>query len=124
MKKEEIKNAIMDALNKNYRKARSSWKRGVIAYAIELIDDLDASKKITEKALLNGARNWAEYSKGGCSLIYDDDICRRLCAPWEIKRKRMGDLPPNGRETWIDVQARALYQAAHMIIRIARGIEK
>ena len=112
--------SISIELEARYRKARSAWSRGVILYADELLDNIwDDDGKVTEAHLLNGARDWKEYSEGGCSLIYDDDICRRLCAPWEIKRKRGGTLPPNGRETWLDVQARALYQAAHMIIRIA-----
>lgn len=118
MKKEEIKNAVIDALKKE--KARSAWKAGVILYAFDILDNIEDGE-VTEKNLLNGAENWKEYSYGGCALIYDVDICRRLCAPWEIKRKRIGSLPPNGRETWLDVQARALYQAAHMILRIAQG---
>ena len=112
MKKEEIKNALKK------EKARSHWKRGVIAYAIEILDNSTESTEISEKALLNGASNWKEYSEG-CSLIYDEDICRRLCAPWEIKRKRMGTLPPNNRETWLDVQARALAEAAQLILKIS-----
>ena len=111
------KKELYEALNK--QKARSSWKCGVITYAIELIDNLDDSKKITEKALLNGARDWKEYSEGGCSLIYDNEICQRLCAPWEIKRKRGGELPPNKHETWLDVQARALCQASYMIMAMS-----
>ena len=113
--------SIRIELDKHYRKARSAWKRGVLLYADELLDNIrdNDDGKVTEAHLLNGARDWKEYSKGGCSLIYDNEICQRLCAPWESKRKRGGDLPPNGRETWLDVQARALYQAAHMIIRIA-----
>lgn len=112
------KKALCDALNVRYRKARSYWKRGVIAYAIKLVDNLDDYEEITEKGLLNGAKNWHEYSEGGCAFIYDADICLRLCAPWEIKRKRCGALQPNGQETWLDVQARALYQAASLIMRI------
>ena len=112
MKKEEIKNALKK------EKARSHWKRGVIAYAIEILDNSTESTEISEKALLNGASNWKEYSEG-CSLIYDEDICRRLCAPWEIKRKRGGALPPNNRETWLDVQARALAEAAQLILKIS-----
>ena len=116
------KKEMYEELNRQYRRARSAWQRGVIAYAIELIDNLDDSvKEITEKALLNGARDWKEYSEGGCAFIYDYDICIRLCTLGEIKRKRMGDLPPNGRETWLDVQARALYQAAQEILRIKKG---
>lgn len=114
MKKREMENA----LNGRYHKARSNWERGVVAYALELVYGLDDDKEITEKVLLNGAKNWQEYSEGGASLICDADICLRLCAPWEIKRKRGGALPPNGRETWLDVQARALYQAASLIMRI------
>ena len=114
MKKREMKNA----LNARYYKARSNWNRGVVAYALELVYGLDDDEEITEKVLLNGARNWHEYSEGGASLIYDADICLRLSAPWEIKRKRGGALPPNSKETWLDVQARALHQAASLIMRI------
>ena len=120
--KKEIKNAIMKALEKE--KARSAWKKGVILYAIDILDSIDDEKEITEKNLLDGADNWKKYSYGGCALIYDVDICHRLCTPSEIKRKRDGDLPPNGRETWLDAQARALYQAVRLIIKIKRGIEK
>lgn len=104
-----------------YRKAHSAWERGVILYADELLDNVWDDGKITERTLLNGARNWQEYSESGCSLIYDEEICHRLCPPWEIKRKRGGDLPPNSRETWLDVQARALLQAAMLIIRITNN---
>ena len=96
---------------------RSAWNRGVVRYAMELMNNVDG-KEITEKNLLGGADNWKEYSYGGSALIYDVDICHRLCTPSEIKRKRGGDLPPNRHETWLDVQARALYQAAAMIMRI------
>ena len=111
--------SISIELEVEYQKARSAWSRGVLLYADELLDNIWEDGKVTEAHLLNGARDWKEYSEGGCSLIYDEDICHRLCAPWEIKRKRGGDLPPNSRETWIDVQARALTQAAKIIIRIA-----
>ena len=109
---------IISELETRYRKSRSAWSRGVILYADELLDNIKGGKT-TELHLLNGAKDWQEYSKRGCSLIYDEEICQRLCAAWEIKRKRGGDLPPNTHEGWLDVQARALYQAAHMLIRIA-----
>ena len=111
-----MKEKIEKALEKE--KARSAWKRGVIIYAIEILDNMDDKEEITEKNLLNGAEDWHQYSEGGCSLIYDDEICYRLCTPWEIKRKRKGDLPPNSHETWLDVQARALHQAARLIMKI------
>lgn len=113
--------------------ARSAWKRGVKVYALELLESLEEginggyidpadleSPALLKKALLNGAADWNQYSLGGCSLIYDGDIAKRLCTPSELKRKRGGDLQPNSQETWLDVQARALYQAARWIINAAR----
>ena len=117
----KAKSSIIIELVARYRKANSAWSRGVILYAAEILDNIQDDGKVTEERLLNGAKDWKEYSEGGCSLIYNDEICHRLYAPWEIKRKRGGDLPPNRHKTWIDLQARALYQAAHMIISIANS---
>lgn len=112
----------------------SAWNRGVKSYAVDLLDELAEniqggyidpadleSPALLKKALLNGAADWAQYSWGGCSLCYDCQIAERLCTPSELKRKRGGDLQPNSRETWLDVQARALYQAARWIIDAARA---
>lgn len=101
------------------RKDRSAWDKGVNAYALELLDNLAdltpddlADPEAVRGALLNGADTWERYSYGGCSLIYDCDIAARLCTPSELRRCKGGDLNPNSRETWLDVQARALFQAA------------
>lgn len=106
-------------------KPRSAWSKGVRRYAIELIEyvemaDFEGSDSLRKKVLLNGAENWRHYSEAGCALIYNSDIAERLCAPWEIKRTKNGKLNPNSRETWFDIQARALYQAASLILRAAR----
>ena len=122
MEKEEIKKAIMDALEKE--KARSAWNRGVMRYALELINTVEIGEEITEKRLLNGAKDWKEYSEGGCALIDDELICRRLCSPSEIKKTHNGERRPNKQENWIDVQARALFQAARLIMKIKREVEK
>lgn len=116
--------AITAAIND--RKTRSAWDKGVTLYALELLDnlrDLPAaeSRQEIQKALLNGARDWREYSWGGCSLIYNGDIAERLCSPSELKRCRGGEWRPNRREEWLDVQARALYQASRLICRAAEG---
>ena len=100
---------------------RSAWSRGVKEYAVELVeglnDDADLSNEaLLQKALLNGASSWAEYSEGGCALCYDVDIAERLCPPSAVKRYKWGMLPPNGRETWLDVQARALWQAHKVVV--------
>lgn len=114
--------------------ARSAWDNGVKVYALELLESLEEginggyidpadleSTALLKKAMLNGAADWSQYSWGGCSLCYDCQIAARLCTPSELKRKRGGDLQPNSRETWLDVQARALYQAARWIINAARA---
>ncbi len=113
------------------RKDRSAWKRGVNAYAMELLDTMHEqlaydhrnhridyytgvcmTYKQIAAILLNGADDWYQYSRGGCALVCDCDIAERLCTPSELKRNRHGDRNPNGRESWLDVQARALQQAA------------
>lgn len=76
--------------------ARSAWRRGVSAYALELLDSV-AGRAAYEghgpedvaqlrKWMLDGARDWSEYSYGGCSLVYDGDIAERLCTPSELRR--------------------------------------
>lgn len=110
----------------NARKDRSAWDKGVTAYALEIIEEWDDSREwngspADKKELLNGADNWTQYSEGGCALIYDGDIAERLCNPSELKKTRNGDRNPNGRETWIDLQARALSQAANRITKTGRA---
>lgn len=103
---------------------RSAWDRGVMIYALELINTVEIGEEITEKNLLNGADNWKQYSEGGCALIYNVDICLRLCTPYEIKQTNSGDRRPNKQENWIDVQTRALYQAARLIMKIKEEVAK
>ena len=113
-------------------KPRSAWGRGVKAYAEELVEELReaveggyidegdlANRRLFERAMLNGAADWTQYSEGGCALCYDGQIAERLCAPWELRRTDHGRKDPNPRENWIDCQSRALYQAAHLVLSLA-----
>ena len=128
MKKEDyLKN--MKIANKIFEKIenvnpRSAWNHGVVRYALELINSIEVGEEITEKRLLNGAESWHQYSEGGYAFIYDELICRRLCSPSEIKKTKDGKRQPNKQETWLDVQARALYQAARLIMKIKKEVEK
>ena len=99
--------------------ARSAWDKGVLATVCDMLADCEANgiTHPTETDLLNGARNWSDWAQGGCGLVYDADIAGRYCTPGELKRKRNGELPPNSRESWLDVEARAARQAARCIIR-------
>lgn len=113
-------------------KPRSAWGRGVQAYAAELLEELEEAvaggyedpANITtgselEKALLNGAQDWSDYSWGGCALIYNGEIAERLCSPSELKKTRHGERRPNSREEWLDAKARALFQACNRLRRLA-----
>lgn len=103
---------------------RSAWGRGVTQYALEILDNCEyyrdsetfyipagLSKDALRKDALNGADSWSEFSQGGCSLIYDCDIAERLCTPSELRKTRGGEREPNSRESWLEVQTRALRQA-------------
>lgn len=113
------------------RKDRSAWDKGVTLYAVELVEELreraeyegrnpEAGKECREW-MLNGAQDWAAYSWGGSALIYNSDIAERLCCPSELKKTRNGERRPNSREEWLDVQARALYQAASRVANAYRA---
>lgn len=113
-------------------KPRGAWRKGVVAYALDLLEELKETvsyapealdnETLLFRALLNGASDWAQYSEGGCALIYDSDIAERLCNPTELKRTRNGSHNPNSRESWLDVQTRALMQAGLLIRRAYRGV--
>ena len=113
----------------------SAWGRGVKSYALDILDDLKqiadyegeplqldgASFEQFESVALNGAENWQEFSRGGLALIYDGDIAKRLCTKTELKKTSDGEKQPNSHETWLDVQARALYQAARLVYKAMRN---
>lgn len=112
------------------KKPKSAWDQGVRKYALEILENAremyggreELNLRNYNKILLNGASDWKQYSHGGCSLIYDEDIAKRTCNKSELLKTRGGQLRPNSRESWLDVQARALYQASNRVIREA--IEK
>ena len=123
MKREQLELVLQNG----ERSARSAWKRGVYDYAYMLLDNLydveEFHEKGLEELLLNGASSWHEYSWGGYSLIYDEDIAKALCTPSELKRVDYGRLKPNSREEWLDVQTRALHQAYKLILKIVKAFE-
>ena len=119
------------------RTDRSAWDRAVTEDAIDLLDtvndrceqvtrqfadteeggaahvhDLFVSRVSLMNIMKNGADSWHDYSWGGCGLIYDGDIAEHYCTPSELKKVHGGERRPNSREEWLDVQARALRQAA------------
>lgn len=125
-------NEIREAIEA--KSARSAWSRGVKEYAMELLDDLEEAisggyfdaedieaPALLSRQLLNGASDWEQYSWGGSSLIYNQDIAERLCNASELEKTRHGERRPNAREEWLDTQARALGQAARLIMQESRA---
>lgn len=125
----------MDIINN--REDRSAWDKGVSVYSYELLEQLQeaaeggyfkaeqiSSGDAIREAMLNGASDWNQYSWGGSALIYDGDIAERLCNPSELKKTRNGERRPNSREEWLDVQARALFQAANRAVKAIRAAQE
>lgn len=114
-------------------RTRSAWQRGVAAYALELLDSVSGRAAYEghgpedvaqlRKWMLDGARDWSEYSYGGRSLVYDGDIAERICTPSELRKTRYGARNPNRIETWLDVQARALYHAACAVVTACKEVQ-
>ena len=133
----EFEKKVFAEIENKKRAARSVWEKGVLDYAIELFKDLveacdysgvscydfvkDADSRKFDDALRNGAENWSAFSWGASSLIYNEDIAKRLCTPSELRRTKCGMKQPNSREDWLDCQARALAQAAPRLYWIAKG---
>ena len=117
MKKQELLNKLEKLT------PRSVWSRAVVSDAMDLLEnapeELPNTWEELKKALLNGAADWSAYSYGGCALVYDEDIARHYCTPSELRKVTHKDGTiserANAGENWLDVQARALTQAAWLI---------
>lgn len=149
MKKVSINlNWLISQLSKE-KPARSYWGRAVQSDAIDMIENVlsdcghvvDGVFSGTLSEFLASVVNHVgiinakiesvyscmpyikESSRGGNWLIYNDDIAAHYCTPSELKRVTHKDGTirdhANSREDWLDVQARAHYQA---LIRIMRDV--
>ena len=110
-------------------KFRSKWQKAVQEdaswllvelsdnYHDEILNDTMAFGSIEgfERVLRMGADTWKDFSEGGGALIYDKDIAEHYCTKSELKKTHNGERKPNSRESWLDVQARAFWQAALLI---------
>lgn len=110
-------------------KFRSTWQKAVKEDASWLLEELVGkrdddvvndsmtfkSMEGFENVLRMGAETWKDFSEGGGALIYDKDIAEHYCTKSELKKTHNGERKPNSRESWLDVQARAFWQAALLI---------
>lgn len=105
----------------NMKSPRSAWDKGVQNYAYMILEDIEEDTEINLETALNGAKDWKHYSWSGCALCYDGDIAKMVCNRSEYQRYLEGKLVrPNKTEEWLDVQARALYQAWMLIEKVMK----
>lgn len=104
-------------------RARSAWSRGVNAYALDLLDNLEeyadyeienngVFPALSESLALNGANDWFHYAAGGCGLVYDAAIASRLLTPSELRDWEAG----RRSFDFIALEGRALYQAWRVVV--------
>lgn len=114
-------------LIKSGNRPRSAWDRGVAQYVEDFLlwlEDYQTDERPVERleqllpVLLNGARDWRQYSEGGSALVYDEDIAERLCAPAQLRDFQAG-VPRMLRRNWLELQTRALYHAWFILRRHA-----
>ena len=123
MNKVLSKQELLLKLEKEILEARGRWSQAVAQDAYDLIEKSEHEYFITDglmEDLLCGASDWRDYSYGGCAYCYNSDIASHYCTPSELKRTKNGMLKPNKMENWLDVQARALYQAYMLILEVLR----
>ena len=107
------------------RTPRSAWKKGVLHYAFFIMSKFEWETEIeSETTLLSGAKNWKQASCSGCFYVNDEVIALTLCNNSELRMTRDGKRKPNRDETWLDVQARALFQASKLILSIMKNPQK
>ena len=129
---------LKNKLEKEYENTKGTYKRAVVLYALELVDNIgdhytttqeqrDNLEKIDTQDLkalaLNGADSWSQYSWGGCSLCYNYDILARLFCPSIVKKYENADTVQGVH--LLDRQANALARAfSHILYTIKREAQK
>lgn len=93
---------------------RSAWDKGVKELMFMIVEhegrDFREDFKLfrTLDELKNLAKEWSYY---GELYIYDSQIAEQFCTPSKLKKVKGGIFPPSSKEQWVDLQARACYQA-------------
>ena len=135
---QQFVNEARERVGRFEKMARSTWGRGIAAYASDLIEyyaiavagypDKDGDVAApTEETFLNGATSWYEYAAGGCgaALIYDESIIKRLFPPSVVKRSRWaagGYRCPISGADFISIEAVAIERAYSIIASVGRRL--
>lgn len=96
----ELKNSVLGVLSsEEIMRKKSKERRAICRYALEILDGYQNDHRKDDnfdinhtnvKELLNGAKDWRQYSEGGCSLIYTEDIEERIGVGGDLM-KRQGE---------------------------------
>ena len=114
-------NSIIQTLEGWKQHTSTKLDKAILDDAIDLLDNLKETSyqidtmKDVRKALLNGARDWNQYSYGGCALIYDGDIANHYLSEDKQQDFKFKRGPENG--CWngiklLDFQATCLREAS------------
>ena len=132
------KQAVINELAKH--EEHSAWMHGVVAYAGDILNrfsDMDFGYLVyrcnrafsredgadrLRMDLCSPFNDWNVYSRE-LGLKDDKAIATRLCTPEELRRFDGGNIQPNGRTTWTDIQTRALYNAACLIVVTIQSLQ-
>ena len=122
--------AYIERQSKQPNQSNSVYKRCVNDLAVELLETIESDVLelptfdgllfdnsyglAVEKLLLNGARDWSQYSFGGCALVYNQDLERALLPPCRWGRY--------GGEWLLNYQAKALKGAYRNVLNALKHV--
>lgn len=113
--REEEREARNKGKLSKFRKGVYDYARWIMRPAAEGDTDPERDYPSFMDYALDGATNFAQLSESANYYIYDEDIAEALATPSEIRKctRKNGTLSnmANKRESWLDVQARALNSA-------------
>lgn len=117
--KEFNKEMILKEFDKETKKSRSYWAEKAKDYAYSLLENFEDDRNFDsvskfKKALLNGAKDWEQYSYWGNSLCYNVQIAKAVLPPKKFEQYYNDKLfiPSDKLMT---LQIRALKQAWQLI---------
>lgn len=105
----ELLEIVENEMEGFYYQAKHDYASDLLQLAIDDYgEEFEVGGHCEETIFLNGAKNWNQYSRGGCSVVPTVEIIERL------RHK-------HPTEEWVDAQARVLQQASDYILALARG---
>lgn len=93
--------------------ASDLFENYILSTGLTMWNSASKLKGLAEKDLLLGDDSWESYSQHGNSLIYTDDISRRMFGRKPMKYEK---------RDWLRIQAVALKQASDLVLETVRSM--